>query len=128
MTDPERRQRIEDLCDAALDRDARERTAFVAAACGDDEALRREVEALLLHAGRAEDFLATPIGGVAALILADEHGALVGRQIGSHRILSLLGAGGMGEVSCPRHQAGPRRRDQGRARPFPCNPGPARAV
>ena len=98
MTDPERRQRIEDLCDAALDRDARERAAFVAAACGDDEALRSEVEALLSHADRAEGFLATPIGGVAALILADEHGALVGRQIGSHRILSLLGAGGMGEV------------------------------
>jgi Tol biopolymer transport system component len=98
VTDPERRQRIEELCDAALDRDPRERTAFVAAACGDDEALRREVEALLSHAGRAEGFLATPLGGMAALILADEHGALVGRQIGSHRILSLLGAGGMGEV------------------------------
>ena len=33
-TDPERRRRVEDLCDAALDRDARERAAFVAAACG----------------------------------------------------------------------------------------------
>ena len=98
MTNSDRRQRIEELCDAALDRDARERAAFVAAACGDDEALRREVEALLSHADMAEGFLATPIGGLAALILADEHGALVGRQIGSHRILSLLGAGGMGEV------------------------------
>ncbi|MDQ3488919.1 MAG: protein kinase [Acidobacteriota bacterium] len=99
MTDLERRQRIEDLCDAALDRDARERAAFVARACGDDEALRLEVEALLTHAQKAEGFLATPIGEVAALVLADEQGAsLVGRQIGSHRILSLLGAGGMGEV------------------------------
>ena len=50
MTDPERRRRVEDLCDAALDRDARERAAFVAAACGRDEALRQEVEALLAHA------------------------------------------------------------------------------
>jgi Tol biopolymer transport system component/tRNA A-37 threonylcarbamoyl transferase component Bud32 len=96
--DPERRRRIEDLCDAALDRDAAERATFVAAACGDDEALRGEVEALLAHAQAAEGFLATPIGGVAALILADEHGSLVGRQIGSHKILSLLGAGGMGDV------------------------------
>ncbi|MGB2715434.1 MAG: protein kinase [Vicinamibacterales bacterium] len=98
MIDAERRRRIEELCDAALDRDAGERAAFVAAACGDDEVLRGEVEALLAHAQAAEGFLATPIGGVAALILADDHGSLVGRQIGSHRILSLLGAGGMGEV------------------------------
>ena len=99
MTDPERRRRVEDLCDAALERDARERAAFVAAACGSDEALRREVEALLAHAQTAERFLEAPIGEVAAHVLADEHGAsLVGRQIGSHQILSLLGAGGMGEV------------------------------
>jgi len=98
MMDPERRQRIEALCDAALDRDPGERAAVVAAACGDDEALRSEVEALLAHAQVAEGFLATPIDEVAALILADEHGSLVGRQIGSHNILSLLGAGGMGEV------------------------------
>ena len=99
MTDPERRRRVEELCDAALDRDARERAAFVAAACGHDEALRQEVEALLAHAQTAEGFLAAPIGEVAAHVLADEHAAsLVGRQIGSYKILSLLGAGGMGEV------------------------------
>ena len=99
VTDPERRRRIEEVCDAALDRDAHERAAFVAAACGRDEALRQEVEALLAHAQRAEGFLAAPIGEVAAHVLADEHAAsLVGRQIGSYKILSLLGAGGMGEV------------------------------
>ena len=99
MTDPERRRRVEELCDAALDRDARERAAFVAAACGPDEALRAEVEALLAHAQTAEGFLEAPIGETAARVLADQHaGALVGRQIGSYTILSLLGKGGMGEV------------------------------
>ena len=97
--DPEHRRRIEDLCDAALDRDPDERAAFVAAACGGEDALREEVEALLAHAPEAERFLTTPLGEVAAQILADGHGgSLVGRQIGSHKILSLLGAGGMGEV------------------------------
>ena len=99
MTDPERRRRVEELCDAALNRDARERAAFVASACGGDEALRHEVEALLAHAQTAEGFLVAPLGAVAAHVLAEAHGAsLVGRQIGSYTILSLLGAGGMGEV------------------------------
>ena len=99
MTDPERRRRVEDLCDAALDRDEGERAAFVAAACSDDDALRREVESLLSHAQKAEGFLVTPVGELAAQIMADEQGeSLVGREIGSHRILSLLGAGGMGDV------------------------------
>ncbi len=66
MIDLERRRRIEDLCDAALDRGAAERAAFVAAECGQDEALRRDVEALLAHAPRAESCLATPPGEVAA--------------------------------------------------------------
>ena len=99
MTDLERRRRIEDLCDAALARDVRERAAFVAAACGPDEALRHEVEALLAHAQTAERFLESPIGELAAHVLADDHRAsLAGRQIGSYQILSLLGAGGMGDV------------------------------
>ena len=99
MTDPDRRRRVDDLCDAALDREARERAAFVAAACGRDEPLRQEVEALLAHAQAAEGFLAAPVGEVAAHVLAGEQTAsLVGRQIGSYQILSRLGAGGMGEV------------------------------
>ena len=99
MTDPERRRRVEQLCDAALDRDARERAAFVAAACGPDGALRAEVEALLAHAQRAEGFLEAPMGEVAAHVLAGEdRTSLVGRQIGAYEILSVLGKGGMGEV------------------------------
>jgi Tol biopolymer transport system component len=98
MTDDERRRRIEDLCDTALDKDPDERAAFVAAACKDDEALRRDVESLLVHAPMADRFLATTITVVASEIFADERASLVGRQIGPHKILSLLGAGGMGEV------------------------------
>ena len=99
MTDSERRRRIDDLCDAALGRDLGERAAYLAATCGQDEGLRREVEALLAHAQAAERFLEAPIGEVAAHVLADERsGSLVGRQVGWFKILSLLGAGGMGEV------------------------------
>ena len=99
MTDPERRRRVEDLCDAALAFDVRERAAFVAAECGPDEALRLEVEALLAHARSAEQFLEAPIGELAAQVLSDDRQAsLVGREIGPHQVLSLLGSGGMGDV------------------------------
>ena len=98
MIDHERRRRIEELCDAALDRDAGERAAFVADACGPDEALRQEVEALLAHAQAAEGFLAVPIGEVAAHVLADERGVAPGSRLGAYEVLSLIGAGGMGEV------------------------------
>ncbi len=40
----------------------------------------------------------TPISLVAAEVFGDESESLVGRQIGAYRILSFLGAGGMGEV------------------------------
>jgi len=95
MTDPARRRRVEEVCDGALDRPAGERAAFVAAACGDDHALRQEVEALLAHARTADGFLAAPINAVAAHVLGEATGAFVGRQISSYRILAHLGAGGM---------------------------------
>jgi len=69
----------------------------VAGACGPDQELQRAVEALLAHAPRAERFLESSIGELAAHVLADSHRpSLTGRQIGRHQILSLLGAGWMG--------------------------------
>jgi eukaryotic-like serine/threonine-protein kinase len=98
VTETERRQRVEEICDAALQREEGDRAALLAIACGDDEALRQEVEALLSHAQHMEEFLATPIGRLAADILTDEYPSLVGRYVGVYQILSLIGAGGMGEV------------------------------
>lgn len=44
---PERWQRVEELYHAAFARTPGERAAFLAEACAQDEALRREVESLL---------------------------------------------------------------------------------
>jgi hypothetical protein len=96
--DADRRRRVEDLCDAALNRDPGDRSAFIAAACAGDSALRRDVEALLAHAPAAERFLSASIGEVAANVLDDGGPSLVGRQLGAYQIVSLLGSGGMGEV------------------------------
>ena len=44
---PERWKRVEELYHAARNRPPGERAAFLAEACPDDEALRRDVESLL---------------------------------------------------------------------------------
>src|SRR4051812_10007130 len=98
MIDAERRRRIDHLCDAALDRGAEERSAFVAAECKDDHVLRREVESLLAHAPTADRFLETAVTEVAAKMFAAERASLVGRRLGIYEIVSFLGAGGMGDV------------------------------
>jgi len=71
---PERWQQIERLYHAALEREAGERSAFLAAACGGDEALRREVESLLRFHERADQFIEAPALEVAAQALAESEG------------------------------------------------------
>src|SRR4029450_1105751 len=84
---------------SALDLDPSERAAFVNESCGGDEALRREVESLLTYASEAESFLERPAVDIAPTPPGESHeAALVGRTISHYQVLSLLGAGGMGEV------------------------------
>lgn len=95
---PERWRQVDKLLEEALELEAGERSAFLDQACAGDEALRRKVEALLAAHERAEGFIETPAMEVAARALAGQAHSMVGRQLGRYRILSLLGAGGMGEV------------------------------
>jgi serine/threonine-protein kinase len=95
---PERREQIEQICQDALDRHANARAAFVARACGGDEELRREVESLLAHERAAERFIETPALESAAGSLTALAGIAPGEHIGTYEVVSLLGAGGMGEV------------------------------
>ncbi len=96
---PERWQRINELYYSALECEESQRPSFVERACGSDEELRREVEALLAAHNQAGSFLTAPALHVEAeAIAADKTASLLGRQIGHYQVLSLLGAGGMGEV------------------------------
>jgi Tol biopolymer transport system component len=98
-TPSERWRRIEEVCQAALERDAADRPAFIAAACAGDSGLRREVEALLAKEAVAAGFLSTPLAAVAADAVGSAAGSsLIGRRLGVYEIIGALGAGGMGEV------------------------------
>ena len=95
----ERWQEVERIYHLTLEREASERSTFLVQACAGDEALRREVESLLTYEHQAESFIEEPALEVAARIMAAEHSPIrAGDRFNQYRILSLLGAGGMGEV------------------------------
>lgn len=91
--------RIEAIFQHARTLDSQPRAAYLAATCGDDGDLRREIEGILLadgHADRYFDSLAQRIGMNALLAAHSETPGV--RQIGAYRLVSLLGRGGMGAV------------------------------
>jgi serine/threonine protein kinase/Tol biopolymer transport system component len=97
--DPERWQKIADLFEVALHRDADARPGFLADSCAGDDGLRQEVEALLASHEQANHFIEEPAILVAAKQAScDTEPSLIGRTIGHYRVVNLLGAGGMGEV------------------------------
>ena len=97
---PERWQSIERLYHSALEHVPERRSAFIDEACAGDEELRREVESLLAYEDDAKSFIESPALEVAAQLMADDKNAAVvaGQTIKHYRIISPLGAGGMGEV------------------------------
>ena len=110
MTD-ERWPRVKALFQAAVERPAEERDAFLAAATGDDAALRREVESLLASDTSdvsfldqlpvaSESVLANPLAVRPASIDPTlSHTVLAaGLRVGPYEIIAPLGAGAMGEV------------------------------
>jgi serine/threonine protein kinase/tetratricopeptide (TPR) repeat protein len=99
VMDAEHLRQIEELYHAVREREPAERAAFLRGACGDNEELRREVESLLAQ-DSLSGLLERPAWGLAASLLSDSVATRLaaGVQLGPYQILSLLGAGGMGQV------------------------------
>jgi eukaryotic-like serine/threonine-protein kinase len=96
---PERWQQIEPVYHSALELAENKRRPFLEKVCAGDEALRQEVESLLRSEQSGDRFIEEPALEVVAKMFArEEPRSLLGQQIGSYQILSLLGTGGMGEV------------------------------
>jgi non-specific serine/threonine protein kinase/serine/threonine-protein kinase len=74
----------------ALEQPVDQRAAFIAAACGTNEDLHREVTSLLENYDATGSFFDTPV-----IPAADP---MVGRRFGAYRILRQIGRGGMGAV------------------------------
>ena len=94
----ERWNQIDRLLDAALDLSPRERAAFLDDACAGDEALRKQLDALLAYDNGAHSFLEQPALDIAAQELVNKKPSLLGQTIGHYKIISRVGSGGMGEV------------------------------
>src|ERR1044072_2388840 len=98
MTTPSR-ERVAEIVEAALERAPAERAQFLNTACGNDIALRAEVESLLGFQNQARDFIESPAYEIASRILVEQDGELTpGQTLGDYQVLYLLGEGGMGEV------------------------------
>jgi eukaryotic-like serine/threonine-protein kinase len=98
---PERWRQIEDIFNAALECEPAGRWAYLENACGGDEALRREVEALLQQDGQGGELLSQPIEKVADAVLGGGPSEVhfeSGSMAGPYRIGERIGVGGMGEV------------------------------
>ncbi|HEX2189261.1 MAG TPA: serine/threonine-protein kinase [Longimicrobiaceae bacterium] len=91
-----RRERVEALFEAALDRPAAERAGWLREACWDDPELHDRVERLLAAHERAEGVLEHPPRGVELLGLRVYPETL--RRVGPYRLVREIGRGGMGSV------------------------------
>lgn len=90
-------QKAKEIFDAALKCEPHERAPFLDASCGGDAVLHREVESLLAASDDTRSFLEQPAVGEVAEIIAGQTSP-AGKILSHYKILSPIGAGGMGEV------------------------------
>ena len=95
----EKWKKIDELFyDAVKLKDGSEREELLREKCGGDAELFAEVSSLLDSLDKTEDFLETPATEFGAKLFESEDEKILGSRIGSHKIISEIGRGGMGTV------------------------------
>jgi eukaryotic-like serine/threonine-protein kinase len=92
--DTDRWQQVKAIFSSAAELAPAERRQFLENSCGEDRALREEVESLLRYEG------VSTVSGVAGSAPADDRGGvgLKGRRLGPYQLLHQVGRGGMASV------------------------------
>jgi len=104
--------KLQEIFEHVIDLERAQREAYLASACGNDVALRAEIEALLRAHDGAAKFMASPTAGSLAdsAPTADSSAAATlapptapirespGTRIGPYKLLQLIGEGGFGSV------------------------------
>jgi non-specific serine/threonine protein kinase/serine/threonine-protein kinase len=93
---PDQWREVDEVLVSALDLPENERSAYLDSACEDRPALRAEVDSLLAAHRQAGDFIEAAIADGAGF--ASSETPLIGRRIGSYKLVKELGRGGMGSV------------------------------
>jgi eukaryotic-like serine/threonine-protein kinase len=98
MTSSERARHAAEIVKSALERTPEDARVFLDQACAGDPETRAEVDSLLKFQTQANGFIEQGALKIAAEALAQD-GSLAGEEmIGDYKILSKIGAGGMGDV------------------------------
>jgi hypothetical protein len=96
---PGNRKRDIELFTEAIELPEEERIAFSGRACGDDEDLRRRIDALLKSNDRAGDFLETPPTGTINQVRTKvSAGEKPGDLVDRYKLSEQIGEGGCGIV------------------------------
>ena len=94
MIEEDRGTRVKAIFEAACSRPIDARAAFLAGECAGDEALRREVDALLEYDARGSGLLDAPlIDDRGRRLILDDSPTKLPEMIGRYRIVRLLGRG-----------------------------------
>jgi serine/threonine protein kinase len=95
---PEQWQKLKTIFESALERDGRDRAAFLDQVCAEDASLRPQIESLLRSHEQARDFMESPVIEAVGLLGEDRAESAEGQIIGTYKIFREISHGGMGTV------------------------------
>jgi serine/threonine protein kinase/Tfp pilus assembly protein PilF len=95
---PEGWKRVEQVFESALEHPPAERAAYLASACEGDSSLRQQVETLLMALDQAGTSTISPSLGIPQSEILVSSASIIGKRLGSYRIVQEIGRGGMGSV------------------------------